>query len=572
LAVALLLALPAAAQTAPPAESVTPKPGVTGDGAATPTAVPALESPALGPLDGRDTPLVVRPLEGGTLPGFGTTAPGLGVAGISASDLGNRPYAIRPSIGVGLLATDNLFQTNSDRRSDLVTTIAPSLEAAVSTVRLSGSLRYTPALRLYATYSDQNGIDQVGNGQLLAAVIPSVLYVDMRGAGSVLPATGGVIPGSGQVVAGNDTLQTYTAQVTPFLVHSFGSAASSQLGYSFQYARQGEASFNNSGPNSSSSTADFTAHRGFAVVRSGEDLGRLALQARIDGTWYVGDGIYDDAHNFVAGLGARYAILRSVAVLGDIGYENQKYAGTNPVNIDDAVWSVGLRLTPSPDSIVIVRYGHQSGFNSFSLNAGVAIGVRTSVFANYSDALATSLTQSQSLLATTTTDALGNTIDSQSGAPIVLINSFLGLFNTLYRMRTGTVSLNHRWPRDAFTLSGTWQDQDPITSASTISSVGPTNGIYATFNWTHDLSPNTIGTVTAQYGYVSSGQNGSSNASFGQTSSGESNTYALAATLSHQLSEKLTANIQAAWTGTTSPVIGQGYTQGVIRVGFRRTF
>ncbi|HTE80608.1 MAG TPA: hypothetical protein VK634_07960, partial [Reyranella sp.] len=304
---------------------------------------------------------------------------------------------------------------------------------------------------------------------------------------------------------------------------------------------------------------------------------RLALQARVDGTWYVGDGIYDDAHNFVAGLGARYAILRSVAVLGDIGYENQQYAGTNPVSIEDAIWSVGLRLTPSPDSIVIVRYGHRNGFNSFSLNAGVAVGVRTNLFAVYSDTLGTSLTQSQNLLATTTTDALGNTVDSQSGAPVVLINSFLGLSDTLYRLRTGTVSLSHRWPRDSFTLSGTWQAQDLITSANNTLPVSSSNGIYATFNWSHEFSPNTTGGAMVQYGHANSGQIGSGNTSsgntgFGQTGSGDSDTYALAATLSHRLSEKLTASMQVAWTSNTSPVAGQGYTQGVIRAGLRRTF
>jgi uncharacterized protein (PEP-CTERM system associated) len=572
LAVALLLALPAAAQIAPSGDKVTPNPAVSDDGTATPAATPVLESPALGPLSGRDTPLPVRPSESGILPGFSTTAPGLGVAGISTFDLGNRPYAIRPSLGVDILATDNLFQASYDRRGDIVTTIAPSIEAAVSTTRLSGSLRYTPALRIYAFNSSQNGLDQIGDGQLLAALVPGTFYLDMRGAASVLPATAGVIPGSGQVVAGSNTVQTYTTQVTPFLVHNFGSAASSQLGYSFQYSGQSGAVFNSSDFAGFNSAANFTAHRGFAVLRSGQDLGRLALQARVDGIWYVGSGIYDDAHSFIAGLGVRYAILRSVALTGDIGYENQRYAGTDPVNIDDAVWSVGLRLTPSPDSIVIVRYGHQNGFNSFYLNAGVALGVRTSLFATYSDTLGTSLTQGQNLLSTTTTDALGNTVDSQSGAPVVLINSFLGLTDTLYRTRLGTVSLNHRWPRDAFTLSGTWQSQDPVTSVNSAASVTSSNGIYATFSWVHEFSPNTTGVATAQYGQTNAGQIGFGSTNLGQTNWGDSDTYALAATLSHRLSEKLTASLQVSWSNSTSPVANQGYTQGVIRAGFRRTF
>ena len=563
-AAVLLLALPAVAQTAPPAEGVTPAPVVTDKGDATPAAVPVLVSPALGPLGGRDTPLVVRPSAGGTLSGLTTTAPGLGVAGITTPfDIGNRAFAIRPSIGIDVLGTNNLFQTSQNPSSDIVTTIAPSLEAAVATTRMTGQLRYTPALRLYAVNSNQDGIDQVGDGQFLAALLPGVLYLDVRGAASVLPALAGQIPGSGQVTSGSNTLQTYTAQVTPFVVHRFGSAATSQVGYSFQYSQQNWANFGGSGFNNAAPT-DFTGHRGFAVLRSGEDLGRLALQARADGTWYVGDSIYDGAHNFVTAFEARYAILRSVAVLGEIGYESQQYSGTSPINISDAIWSVGLRLTPKPDSIVFVRYGHRNGFNSFSLNAGVPLGARTELYATYRDTLNTSLTEAQDLLATTTTDAMGNLVDSQSGAPVVLVNSFLGLSNTLFRMRDATVTLRHHLPRDAFTLSGTWQTQDPYTTADNTPSLSSSNGIYGTFSWAHEFSPRTTGVATVQYGMVNSGQTG--------LGSGDSDTYALTGTLMYRLTDKLTTSMQVAWTNNTSSLANQGYTQAVIRAGLRRTF
>lgn len=586
---ALLLALPAAAQTAPPAGGAAPTPVVTGGGApptpavpgdstVTPTATPVLESPALGPLSGPDTPVNRSSPAAGTLPGFASTAPGLGAAGIGTPlDLGSRPYAIRPSIGVEVLATNNVFQT-SDARGDIVTTIAPSIEGAVATTRLNGTLRYSPALRLYATYSNQDGIDQVGDGRLLAAVAPGLFYVDVRGAASVLPVSPGVIPGSGQLVAGGSTMQTYTAQVTPYLLHRFGSSATVQAGYSFQYSAQNFADFNQGNPDSAA--ANYTAHRGFAVVRSGEDLGRLALQARVDGTQYVGNGIYNDSHQFVTALETRYAILRSVALLGEIGYENQEYSGTNPFVISDAIWSVGVRLTPRPDSIVIARYGRRNGFNSFHLNAGMALGARTNLFATYKETLATSLTQGQDLLATTTVDALGNTVDSQSGAPVLLINSFLGLSDTLYRMRIATASLQYHWPRDVLTLSGTWQSQDPITSASNAVSVNTSRGIYATLSWGHEFAPRTTGLATAQYGHVTLGQPFFGQSSFGQPSfgqsgfgqQGDSDTYALTATLLHQLSDKLTGSIQVAWTNNASSLPDQSYSQGVIRARLRRTF
>jgi uncharacterized protein (PEP-CTERM system associated) len=566
LAAALLLALPAAAQTVPPAAGGTATPVAPGESGTAPAATPALESPALGPLGGRDQPLVTRPSESGTLSGFAATAPGFGGYGIGTPfDLGNRPYAIRPSIGIEVLGTNNLFQTNYDQRSDVVTTIAPRLEAAVDTPRLSGSLRYAPALRLYGTYSNQDGLEQVGDGQLLAMAVPGLLYLDIRGAASVLPVLGGYIPGSGQAIAASNTLQTYTAQVTPFLAYRFGTAASMQVGYSFQYSGQNFANFSQTGiqnlTGAQSSTANYTANRGFAVMRSGEDFGRLALQARVDGTWYAGNGIYDDAQRFFSTLEARYAILPSVAVLGEIGYENIEYAGTNPGNIDDAVWSAGLRLTPSRNSIVIVRYGHLYGFNSFNLNAGVALGVRTELFATYRETLNTSLTQAQDLLATTTTDALGNPVDSQSGAPVMLIYPFLGLSDTLYRMRIGTVSLSHRWPRDVLTLSDTWQAQDPVSSSTTAVTISSSNGTYATLNWAHEFSPRTSAVATMQYGHISYGQPGQS----------DGDLYGLAGTLVHQLSEKLAGTLQIAWTSNAAAT-AQGYTQGVIRVGLRRSF
>ena len=584
LVVALLIALPAAAQSTPPAAGGT-TPAVTGDSApvtspvpgdstVTPPATPVLESPALGPLSAPDTP-INRPFLGGGLPGFANTAPGLGIAGVSTPfDLGNRPYAIRPSIGVEVLGTNNVFQTPV-ANGDVVTTIAPSLEAAISTTRLNGTLRYTPALRLYAINSSQDGVDQVGDGRLLAALAPGLFYVDVRGAASVLPVFPGFIPGSGQVVAGNDIIQTYTAQVTPFLVHRFGSAATVQAGYSFQYASQNYAGFNQSSLNTlnnpNSLLENYTANRGFAVMRSGEDFGRLALQARADGTKYAGNGVYDDAHRFIAAFETRYAILRSVALLGEIGYENQEYSGTNPFTISDAIWSVGLRLTPGPDSIVLVKYGRQNGFNSFYLNAGMALGVRTNLFATYRETLATTLTQSQDLLATTTVDALGNPVDSQSGAPVALINPFLGLSDALYRMRVGTVSLRHHWPRDVLALSGTWQSQDPMTAANSVVSVTSSSGPYATLSWGHEFSPRTTGVAAAQYGHVY-GQLGFGQSGVVQSGQGDSDTYSLTATVLHQLNDKLIGSVQVAWTNNTSSVANQSYTQAVIRAGLRRTF
>ena len=133
-------------------------------------------------------------------------------------------------------------------------------------------------------------------------------------------------------------------------------------------------------------------------------------------------------------------------------------------------------------------------------------------------------------------------------------------------MRIATASLRHHWPRDVLTLSGTWQSQDPMTSANNAVPAIASRGTYATLSWAHELSRRTTGVATVQYGHVYE-QPG-----FGQPAQGDSDTYALSATLMHQLNDKLTGSIQVAWTNNTSSLADQSYTQGVIRARLQRTF
>lgn len=563
----MLVISPAAGQLVPGSATI-PTQGSAAPAGATPeagnassTAAPTLVSPALGSLADRAAPLSPRPAETGAVGAYAGSAGGLGLFafGQPPLELGTRPYAIQPSIGIDIVGTNNVFQTRYDTRSDIVTTIAPSIAGAVSTTRLLGWMSYTPAAQLYATYSNQNAVYQNGGGQLLAAVIPGRFYVDIRGSANAVPQTGGIIPGSGQVLGSDNVTQTFNAQVTPFLVYQFGTAATAQLGYSYQYSQQDSVRARTDFVDPAAQS--FSANRGFAVLRSGEDFGRLAAQVRIDGTTFVGDGVYDGAHRFTTSVEGRYAILPTVAVLGEVGYENIEYGGTNPATITGPTWSIGARWTPSPDSIVVVRYGRHEGFNSVSLNAGVALGARTNLYATYSERLTTSLSQSQDLLDTTTLDALGNPVDSQSGAPVILVNQFLGVSSALYRMRIGTVSLRQSWPRDIFTLSGAWQDSEPVSSTPG-AATAPQTGGYMTFSWAHELGPRTSSIAALQYGRIT--QN--------QYASNEGDIYSVSLSLVHRLNDNLTASAQVAWYRDNSLPPDLNYSQSVLRAALRRTF
>ena len=242
---ALLLALPAAAQTAPPTDGGAPKPAVTDGGAVSPAATPALESPALGPLGGRDTPPHVRPSEGGTLPGFATSAPGLGVGGFSA--VRSRPPALRhPAL-------------DRRRRSRHGQSVPDELRPAQrhrhhhSAQHRSSDFHDSP-VRLAALHAGVTPLCQSLRSerhrpswrrQLLAALVPGLFYLDVRGAASVLPATAGLDPRQRSGLAGGNTCKP-TRTVTPFWSIASAAPPHRRLGYSFQYARQAGPISNNS--------------------------------------------------------------------------------------------------------------------------------------------------------------------------------------------------------------------------------------------------------------------------------------------------------------------------------------
>jgi uncharacterized protein (PEP-CTERM system associated) len=525
---------------------------------ATPVAEAPLASGALGPLSALDVPRTARaPDASGVRLDAWLRRPATAEDGLPIAD---RPWRVQPFLGIEVMATNNVFQSN-DARSDIVTSLTAGLNATVSTPRLFGTLNYEPTARLYSTYSSQNRIDQNGSGRLLAAIVPGSVFVDIRGAAAVVPTQGRLIPGSVQPVPSGDATQVFNLQVTPYLVHRFGSAATLQAGYSFQYSEQSDDGSSAFSRNASTDELDYTADRGFAVLRSGEDLGRLALQGTIDGTAFTGDGVYDDAHRFIAQVEGRYAILPTVAVLLEAGYENIEYGGTQPRRISGPTWSFGTRLTPDPDSIIIVRYGRRDGFNSVSLNAGIAIGARTDLFATYSERLSTSLGDAQDLLSTTTLDALGNPVDAQTGAPAIFVNPFFSVSNALFRTRTGSLTIRHTLPRDVVTLSATWQDRDPVSAAPGTVATAQT-GTYATLSWARDVAPRTLAVGTVQYGRITQDN----------PDAGDEDVYTVSVTVVHRLTEQMAASVQAGWTRLESTTPQSGYTEAVVRAGLRRTF
>jgi uncharacterized protein (PEP-CTERM system associated) len=484
-----------------------------------------------------------------------------------------------PSLALEQIYNDNIRYTPTNRREDLITRITPSLRIQADTARLQGGLTYAPSLDYYWRNTSENRVNQNFNGQMLGTVIPDRLFIDARGQAAVQSLSGGVAPESEASGGRDNQVQTYTFSVSPYLVQRFRGLATARVGYVLNYVNQNRADRNAPLPTdqlaSSFTPSEYTSHQGYITVRTGEDFGRYAGQATVSNTEFVGSGLYEGAFRRLALLENRYSITRAIAVVGDIGVEAQKFNTVPVTDFEDIVWAAGVRLTPGPDTTITAKYGRRDGFNSFFLESRVALGVRTTLFANYNERLTSSALDAGSLLGNTTIDALGNVVDAATGQPIIpsIANSNLGIQSGLSRTTTASVALSQQWDRDTLRFTVTQTERQPVADAP-----GATAGQRGfaqestsfSLSWSHELAETTVLTSFAQYSLSSSGR-----------TQGDTDTYGLGTALSHRINPSLTGvlsyrlNIRDGGNTTAgTPTTGSDdrAIQNIITAGVRQSF
>lgn len=536
---------------------------------------PVLASPALAQLElptpGTSSPGPVftpRPGE----PGFGRTplpdAPvrpgtlGFPYGATAAPAEPGQGLTITPSLTLQQSYNDNIAGTAKNHIFDYITTIIPGLLLNVDTPRLQGTLNYAPSIQFYARNSDQNRVDQQFNGRLLGTLLPDTLFLDVRGASAVSTLTGGFGPNQEFSTTRDDRLTTTSFSVSPYLVQRFGGLATAEVGYVFQAVNEDAASqqqrINNQAVNFNSQ--DFTSNEVYFSARTGEDFGRFAFIARASLLEYDGTGALDGAYRNIATLEGRYAFTPMIAALAEIGYQDQRYNSTPRIEINEPIWSVGVRLAPAPEDVVVARYGRRDGFNSFSLDANVGIGVRTRLFAKYEERISTSAQRAADLLSSTTVDALGNPVDALTGAPVgqPFAGSAFTAQSGVLKVKSATATLSQIYERDTFTLALSNEERTPIATTSG-STAQTQTARFGTFSWAHGLGPRTSTINTVQYGLTEG------------SVSGDTTQLSLSTTLVHQLTESLAGTISyrlnSSGSNSDNRVI-----QNVILAGLRQTF
>jgi hypothetical protein len=587
----------------------------------------AAEAQAPAPDAGPETSFAppAPPLAGASPSGRDLSAPlapsdlspagGLGAFGVPGGPAGQpgpptgptREYNVTARLDVSEAYESNIFgglgvggsgASGGGHTDDFITYVTPSITASADTPRLQANVFYAPTIQRYAYNTDQNFVGQNANGSATLTVFGDLLYVNASAFAAVQPRFGGTSTGTfGGFGAGAANLsreqqsQVYSYTVEPYAVRRFGDLGTAKVAYSYTQSYSNDAGTYSGSPTFSSQSlangggafvapverglladtanSNLTTSREVGQFTSGEVLGRLRSVTLLSASQYGGGGVDTGAYEnyFTEQLG--YAVTRRITVFGEAGYEDILYDTLPVTRVQDAIWSLGVQLTPNPDSTIIVGYGHKFGFDSVFANGSYALTARTRLTGVYSTGLGTALQGIQNTIGNSSLDPFGNPIDYSTGAPTFLSSGQVGTTgnNSLYRIRQFTLTGATVLERDTYSVSFTGTDQSLVGVAAGAAvfqgaSLATSQSSYSVIaSWRHDLSPDLTSAVSLTYGRTRQS---------GETSSDD--TYGADVVLNQALSQTLSAYVRYSFFDRVSNVPGFAYTDNIIRIGLSKTF
>jgi len=480
---------------------------------------------------------------------------------------GQPSWSVTPGIDVEVRATDNsralqgvAGPSRRGRQSELLTIISPSLAIQGTSQRLTGSLFYAPSLRNYMRDSRQNGIGQNLSATARATIFEDLLFLNASALASETSRAGGLGQGTGRSIARQDQVQTTSFTFGPQLRHAFGDYGAVDLGYTFSHlTRSGQNLRTNTAFAPAVNSGSTITNNVQASFTSGQAFGRINFGLSFQRTDYDGPGVLRNStrQNSILDLG--YAATRTLTLLGQAGHQEIRYGGTRPISISDAIWSLGARWNPDPDTTMTARFGYRDGGNNFFFEGVTAPTARTRVTASYSEAMASLADELQASLGRGRAAGPAILVDQTTGMPILVNDNFAGAQGGVSRVRRASISAVLLQDIDTFSLS--FNRDDRITLSSDVPGAIPGSTFYrGTFSWQRELGPGVRGNVQASYGErVAKG-------------GASQDILTLSAGLNWSLSETLSTRATYTYTRAGSPQPGFSYDANLLSLGLRKTF
>jgi uncharacterized protein (PEP-CTERM system associated) len=511
---------------------------------------------------------------------------------------GGSGWSFTPGASLQEMFTDNVFQSPTNRRWDLITLLGPSFSLLGDVPNAQVRLNWAPQVRVFARDPHETGINQQVLGTGLFTIIPEGFYVDLRAISAVGPTGGGFGAlglGNGTGASGTGSLgiggtsapgsigalglskqnqtQTSSLSVSPYVMHRFGDIGTAKAGISYN-----QSSYSNSGSflplffaNNGASQYNRTLQE-LAQFQTGDFIFPWHDMIIADAGQTNGSGVSRNSSQdyLINRLG--YTVSQPVELFGELGAERLRYGGIPPTSIDDMVWGIGTTLTPNPDSTLTLAYGHKQGVTGLQADGSYALTARTRISVRYSTGIQSDLEQIANQLDLADVNQLGNAVDSQTGAPLFIGTGGFGAQSSLSSVKNLTLTANTVLDRDQISLSVVLTQETTLANAPPgtvpvnplappITPVGSTsNGKSAVLSWIHQVNEGL--TLNGSLSYSATDFAGTGNfRSIGAN-----------AGLQYVLSETVSLNVRYSYFKRYSPVPGQDIYQNLALVGISKQF
>ncbi len=513
-------------------------------------------------------------------------------SGLDAAAAGGG-WTFVPAVSLAEIWTDNVLNTTNNRRWDFLTIATPSISIKGDTPNAQVQLQYGPQFRLAARTPQENSVTNQLLGIGLFTIVPDAFYVDARAIAGGAPVGGGfgaLSPGVTQNFGGfgsqpgttgttglsnQNQVQTNSASIAPYWLHRFGDTGTAKIGYQFS-----ETSFSQGNsyvplfvPTGHNTSYNIT-NEGLAQFETGDRFAPFRNLTLADAQ--LGNGNFQgnsSQYTVINRLG--YMVNREITVFGQVGYENLRFDGTPPTHINDAIWGIGATWTPNPDGQITIGFGHRYGQNNVEFDGSFALTARTRISASYKTGLQNDLQGIQGQLDLASLTSTGQTVNSDTGAPLFIGTGGLGVQAGLFQFKAFTASTSTVLERDRISVSLQVSQTTTIAAppsnaitpfnipAPAVGSTSQGETVFAT--WTHQLREDlTLGSSAAFNKSRTSG-------------SGDQQSWAVSVGAQYLLSETLAATAtysffdRLASTQTLSTQ-GQSYYQNLVLVGLNKQF
>jgi uncharacterized protein (PEP-CTERM system associated) len=505
--------------------------------------------------------------------GYAGPPPPTGAPGGAAGGTAGAPsLLIQPALDLTTEFTDNALQTTTNRQSDIIGIISPSLFVTDDSPSVTGVLDYNPQAIEHVNITSENQIIQNGLLNGTATIIPDHFFFDAHATALEASRTGEQGLNNPNQIPTTAATQTTAYSASPYFDFHLSTIGDVELRYTLSQTlfSGNTGAIASSVPGQSvGALSSSTENEWSARYTSGDLLSRLQLTGLADYQESTGSAITDFSHALVTVTGD-YALSPIFDLIGMGGYENLEYpnetaaagavgvAGGFTGNYEGPTYQGGFKYHPREDRFVELTYGKSEGFDSFSGDASWALTALATLTGSYSTQTETEQQQLQQNLGLATQTAPGQTINSQTGLPLSLVNPNLPLQNEVTRTTNLNVgALFQGGQRNHYSVQLVRSQQTALSSAASSTTTSGVVGIY-----TRDMSPDMTGSFSAAYSATTTTAPGVI------STTSESVTATLS--FNYQLTDTLSGNASYAFSRQTQ--VGGIVLTDLLTVGLHKSF